>query len=360
MKRALCILFSVVILFNLGSIVFANEETFSVEDVAVALINDAIEKPDYFQLPSVDGKSLYICNAINPYRVSDDELVNCENIEYYLVRTEDEYFACITLLYADGQLLSASLNLDVSEEISNSCTINDSIQIIVQDGNIYIRTANGLTNSRNNNADISDSKEQLVLQGIIATSKMRTEVPSIKSQLTGIVNNPVIPRSTKMLNVPYVSQEGMNICWAAAGAAFGRYYTGNSYTHLSASALARLMGHEATKAGMQTTRQMLSSIFNVNTTYYPGRLSNGTSINLFQQNKPILAGFYGYIIASNEEAGHMVVLCGFDDGWTGGQVTYYVRDSNTENIMSVISYSNTELAMDYYSGLVMYWVESAY
>ena len=186
-----------------------------------------------------------------------------------------------------------------------------------------------------------------------------TEVLTVKSTLTGVITDPVIPRSSKILNVPYVAQ-GVNTCWAAAGVAVGKYYTGiSSYT---ADELAAQMGYPNQSAGMSVTKSLLTRFYQVNTTYYSGRLSDSVAINLFQQSKPIIAGFtgYAYINGNIGSVAHMVVLCGYDDHATGVNITFYVRDSEHTSLKSVISYSADKLALDYNEGVLLYWVEGLY
>lgn len=185
---------------------------------------------------------------------------------------------------------------------------------------------------------------------------------SVKSQLSGIVTNPVIPRSSITLSVPYVPQQG-GTCWAAAGAAFGRYYTGETYAHLSASDIAEIMNTSQDQGGsFEKTRSMLQIVFGVNTTYYARYLSNHESITLFQQAKPILAGFRGYDNNQTPAAyvGHIVVLCGYSDNGSGGNIKYYIRDSNRESLQIAMNFSGSQLVMDYYTGVTMLWTESAH
>lgn len=358
-KKIISLLLVVILCLNVTIFAVATEQTFSVEQVAVELLNDALKQPNYFDIPDLDGKTIYLCNAINPYTLEGDDLQLCNDIEYYLVKTDDEYIACITLCYKEGELVSACLNIGVAETVNVYCDVNEAIQLVVQEGVLFVKTENNLAEEV---IDTQGARTVAVVSHIIDDMEGTLEIPTVKAQLVGITTNPVIARSSKILSVPYVSQENKPICWAAAAAAFGRYYTGETYAHYSASDLAEFAEESGCGADFATTRRILREYFGIETTFYDYGLPNSTAINLFQQTKPILAGFYGmnYNTEPDSEVGHMVVLCGYDDHNTGVDITYYVRDSNTESLMTVISYTDGVLYMDYYQGILMQWVESAH
>ena len=308
--------------------------------------------PTEFGLEDYNGEELYICEAINPYALTNGTLQECNSIEYYLICTADEYIACITLCYEGGNIQSACLDSYVAD-VMNTTTIGDAIQIVAYNGNLCVKTENNKAEVYN----INTTELSVVNEETDTKSEFKNLI--IRSKLAGISSNTILPRSTKILNVPYVPQEG-NTCWAAAGAAFGRYYTGNRYAGLSASDLATIMGVNISDgAGMGTTLTMLQQVFGINTVHCASRLSNNTAINLFQQAKPIIAGFLP-VDGSLIEVGHMVVLCGFNDHNTGSAITYYVRDSNFESLKIVVDYSDEDLCMDYYTGSIFTWEESAY
>lgn len=361
MKKLFCLLLACVLLCNYLPVVSAVEQETSVEQIAVNLINDALSQPNEFALPNLSDETLYICKAIHPYKLENDALIESTNIEYYLVKTENYFVACITLCYVNNELISACLNIGMAEMLNAACDISEAFQIVANNGTLYIKTADGVTN-----CSVGAKTRGLGADSDIASAIDRAqgseEALSVSGVLSGIVTNPVISRTSKILSVPYVSQEGLPICWAAAAAAYGQYYKGSAYAKYSASNLAAMVGVGNAEGTMNDSRKILSDIFNISTEYCNSKLSNNTVINLFQQSKPILAGFAGYNFNTDKVsyAGHMVVLCGYNDGGTGDQITYYVRDSNTQSIMSVIAYSDDELVMDYYSGIVMYWLQSAY
>lgn len=111
----------------------------------------------------------------------------------------------------------------------------------------------------------------------------------VKNQLVGIVVNPVIPRTIAILNVPFVSQEGQPICWAAAAAALGRYYTGTRYENYSASALASMVGVGVAGGSMADAQKILRDIFKIETYSIENALAEIAVTNLIDNGTPVLA-----------------------------------------------------------------------
>lgn len=357
MKKLLCVLMSAVLCLSLCCPAFASETSFCVETVAEELINDALTQPSQFGLPDLQDENVYICNAVNPYTICNDVLTQCEGIEYYLVKTDDAFIACITLCYDDGILISATLDLHIADVLNNVCSPADAIQLITYDGTVYVRTDDAISDGTASYPSVRSLYENNEVQTVATLIEDGPVELTVKSELTDIVTDPVIPRSYKVISVPYVSQEGKDICWAAAAAAFGRYYTGSTYSSLSASDLVAAIGAEIGPGTMADARKILSDVFNISTTYSSMQLTYGYTITLLQQSKPILAGFSGSVSATGEERGHMVVICGFDD--SGTNLKFYVRDSNYTAYKTVTLYSRS-IAMEYYDGVIMWWDEAAY
>lgn len=355
MKKLVCALLVLFLLCNIPCSILASESTFSIEDVATELINDALAQPNEFGLPDLNGQNIYLCNAINPYTLEEDELIPCSNIEYYIVKTDDSFVACITLCYSDGMLLSASLDVNIANVLNSACSTDDAIQIVTEGGSVYIKTESDVSNSTS--SQTSRISEVDITENAISQAEGKPDVLTVKSQLSEIVTNPIVPRTSVTLYVPYVPQGEEPICWAAAAAAFGRYYTGSTYSHYTASDLVQAIGAEIGGGTMEDARKILTDIFGINTTYYSMQLSVSAAINLLQQAKPILAGFTGSYSDTGEEVSHMVVVSGFD--YTSSATKFYIRDSNYAATKSVLVYSRS-VAMEYYDGIVMWWDESAY
>jgi hypothetical protein len=351
MKRLACLLMVVVLLLS-ASFVSAAEALPSIEAIATDLVNDAIANPNEFGLPNLEGDYVYICNPVNPYIFEGGSIERNENVEYYFVITDEAFLACIKLCYVDGNPVSASLNTSIAEILNANCQIDDAFRLITSCGDVFLKTLDNIIKC-NSSSHFAESPDIASIEHAVES----LEILTIRSRLTGIVTNPITSRSSVTLSVPYVPQID-NTCWAAAGAAFGKYYNPNSrYASYSATYLSYLMGVDPINgAGMDTTLTMLRDYFDVDTVHYRYSLSRNESISLFQQGKPILAGFAGPGISM----GHMVVLCGFNSYSSSGNTVIYIRDSNCERMQSVIWIYGETLILDYDYGECLEWVETAY
>lgn len=170
----------------------AEETAFSVEDVAVYLLNDALAQPNYFLLPDLNGKNIYLCNAINPYILKDDELVIQDDVECYFIKTDDNFIASITLCYDNDKLLTASLDIGLAEFIDANCDIDEAFALVGYNGTLYVKTAGGVVAS---NAQVSVRTVNTdAISNTIDNSAGNLEVLSSKSRLTEIVTNPTVSR----------------------------------------------------------------------------------------------------------------------------------------------------------------------
>lgn len=335
----------------------AQESSVCVESIATELLNDALTHPYDFTFPNLSGKTLYLCNAVNPYALQDNKLIPNEDIEYYIVKTDDAFIACITLCYSNGTLLSATLDLNISNTLNYACSVSDPVQLITEDGVVYVKSNDGVFSDSDAITRISPSTNIKETEAFLYEADGNVQTLTVQCELTEIETNPVIPRASVSLSVPYVSQGDLPICWAAAAAAFGRYYKGDSYAQYTASALAAMVGVGNKEGTVNDSRKILSDIFGISTTYSTAQLSVNTTISLLLQSKPILALFYGSYSDTGEGVGHMVVISGYNDN--SSNIKLYVRDSNYTSIKTVIVYSRS-VVMDYYEGIIMWWKESAY
>ena len=359
MKKLVVIILVAVLCAASAPSVTASEQDFCVEQVAVQLINDALSKPGVFDLPDLTNETLYICDAIHPHTLDDSGLSPSDNIEYYLIRTDDEIIACITLCYVEGQVASACLNIGMAKMVNTVCQADEEFLLVVRDGSLYIKTDEGVVRGTEDMQPMPISMEDEAVRASIGAAQGNLGVLEVKSRLEGITINPVISRTTEILDVPYVSQEGQPICWAAAATALGRFYTGTQYENFSASALASMVGVGIREGAMEDAQKILRDIFKIGTDSIENALAEITIKDKIDSGNPILAGFIEEIDnASEEPMRHMVVVCGYDDSTS--DMTIYVRDSNERDIKSVISYGDFFVVMDYLGGNLMVWRESAY
>lgn len=336
-------------------IIKAEEPATNVTEIVEDLLTSALKNNSYFNLPDLMNQEIYVCSPISPFLLSDNQIKRQEDIEYYLLCTQDKYIACIVLCYNNDVLVSASLNTDISSMLEDSNLNLQAFSLIASGGDLYIKTSSEviIANKNCNEEDATVFNQDDILLELESFDIELCEIDVLETIDTSNFNI-ASPRSSTVLDVPYVSQNNYNICWAAAAAALGRYYTGSTYAQYSAYDLASMVGVGNQGAGIDKSMQILSSIFKINTTYTSSMLTSGTIVNYINMRKPILVGF------SNSKEGHMVVLCGYDDGGNGSNMKYYVRDSNYSGSYQIVKpMSNGIIGMDYYSG-IMYWNEAAY
>ena len=310
--------------------------------------------------PILKGKTIYLCNPINAHRLVDGELIANQNIEYYLVKADSRYVACVTVCYDSGKLVTASFNTDIAQALEYYDIGTNAVALVGHEGSLYIKTADECVkwNSSNLDNDVPINR-----QGVSVDS-VATQIVSADCQLGSIniyynlnidASQIQSTRSSRMLEVPYVSQGNYNICWAAAAASLGQYYTGSQYSNYTAYDLACMVGVGPNGGTMSDATNLLSSFFGIQTTTVNGQMGYGQIINLLQSSTPILAGFYDPV-----GVGHMVVVCGFDYSYPNTYVKYYIRDPNTSSVQFVIAETAEPIIIDYYYGLEMQWNQAAY
>ncbi len=269
------------------------------------------------------------------------------------VKAEDEYIACITLCYKDGTAISAALNTEIASMLNDNLN-DDGFLIIVNEGRLYLRTEQGITEVSNiGRKDMKISSKDVCFISIANEAQWNPCHLVAKEKILLPFARTISLRSSRILSVSYVSQGDYDLCWAAAAAALGRYYTGDTYSQYSPYALASIVGVGNNGAGIDKAREILETVFHISTIYVASQMSTHTIVTHINEGRPIMVGF------SNSTVGHMVVLCGFDD--SGENMQYYVRDSNTPSMQIVMAlYSDGSIVMDYYSGLTVYWNEAVY
>lgn len=355
MKKVIPLLIaSVICLLSCFSPAFASDksENPNIEVLAVELLSDALACNDGFSFPALKDQELYLCKPIHPQYLRNDTFVINQDIEYYLIKTDDTYIANITVCYDNGKFLSAAFGTDLAQSlVANNISCSD-IALIPHDGVLYIKASDSVTSSV-----VSSSSQEVYSRSNSFVTQLRSKACDLspiehQSIIELPFTSPVIPRSSRTLNVPYVPQGDYNICWAAAAGALGQYHTGISH---SATELCDLMGVPYEDNNMTAVRRLLSQIYGLSTTYKSGHLSANVIINRLNENKPIIVGF------TNNTYAHMVVLCGFDYPSTTSYLKYYFRDSNYASLKIVVTYPTEEVIMDYYSDYgYLFWAEAVY
>lgn len=363
MKRIICSLLLILLCISPTQKVKA-EETFSVNEVAVQLLTSAMNNWEAIGLPDVQGESLYICNSINPYCFDGNELTVSSDVEYYLIKTMEEYIACITLCYENGAVISATLDTGIAEVLNTYDIVNEDFALIVNGGILYLKTEESVVPGNYSTAGMARTVSEVDNTAYLLNKKeCETYNLVVEEELQMPMARSVMPRSSKILTVPYVSQGDYDLCWAAAASALGQYYTGDTYAYLTPYDLASIVGVGNQGASMSKAQQILSDVFHISTRYKSGQMSASEIVGHINVARPLLVGFYRCdTIASQEIAtGHMVVVCGFDDSSSSG-MQYYVRDSNFSSLKIVYDLSGDgTVVMDGYSIFgPLYWNETAY
>lgn len=327
------------------------------------MLCDALSNNSFFGLPSVEGKTIYLCEPISPYYINGDGLQKNGDIEYDLIRADMDYIACVTVCYQNGQFATASFGTDVALALEGLDVGTSNVLLVSSDGSLYIKMENGTTKwsssetiERNENSNtVSEEADTVCAQ--LESIQCNLSAISVKGVLNLPTATPVTPRYSKILNVEYVPQNGMDICWAAAAASLGRFHTNNEYSNYSALELINAMGASVTGGTMADSIELMRRFFDYEALYYDGQLS-GVVINQLNSYKPILAGFF----CEDTEIGHMVVICGFDYPGVGYDMKYYIRDPNSSAIQIVSAPYDETLILDYYTAQTgpMSWCETAY
>lgn len=255
---------------------------------------------------------------------------------------DNEYFACVTICYDQGVAQTATLSTTVATVLETYDVKDSAFLIVSNGGELYLKTESTTVHGTGDNTAVFSSNDSADLCVQIDAIPFDLDGVEVKNELQ-LIQPTATARSSTVLSVPYVSQGDYPICWAAA-AAFGQYYTGNTYSNLTAYDLACIVGVGAQGSTIASSQKILSTVFHIQTTAV-STMSTTQIINKLVQQQPVIAGFH------NGTEGHMVVICGFDDHSTGVNIDFYVRDSNTRNIQIVTTLSNGIIIMDYYYGI---------
>lgn len=332
--------------------VSAEDISVNIDTIATDLLQSALENPVLFGVPELNDKHIYICEPIHPYAIENETLVENDTIEYYLLIADNEYFACVTVCYDQGIAQTATLSTTIATILETYDIEDSAFLLVLNGGKLYLKTeSTTVCGSGDTTAIISSSDSADLCAQIDAISFVLDGI-EVKNELQ-LVQPTAIGRSSTTLSVPYVPQGDMPICWAAAAAAFGQYYTGNAYSALSAYDLACIVGVGCNGASIEYSQQILEDVFHIQTTAVY-TMSASQIINKLVQRQPVIAGFH------NGDVGHVVVICGYDDHSTGENIDFYVRDSNTPNIKIVKTLSNGTLIMDYYNVKTMKFEVAVY
>lgn len=94
------------------------------------------------------------------------------DIEYYLIKANSKYIACITVCYADGAFASASFGTDISAALNHNEISNNSFALVGHSRFLYIKFQNNTfrwdsiaqTNSVENSLSLTDISALSLIQ----------------------------------------------------------------------------------------------------------------------------------------------------------------------------------------------------
>lgn len=326
----------------------------NINEITNEFLTIALENNEYFNLPNLQNKKIYISNPIRPYKIDENKLSKSNDIEYYFIKADDEYIACVTLCYENEEVVSSAINVDISDFL-NEYNLNDkTFSLIASKGKLYLKTSEYVALV----AGTTENNTSMRLNGIDETIEMLEESDVefenlITNEYIYLTNNytKASTRATTILNVPYVPQYDYPICWAASAGALGRFHTGISqYTALQ---LASIVGVGANGGTIYDSANVLQTVYKVKTTIQFGVMSTSQIIANIKAGRPILAHFF------NASEGHAVVVCGYYEPEPGVNQNYFVRDSNFSS-MQIIKHYGTNISIDYLAGSKMNWESALY
>lgn len=364
MKKAISVI--LVLVLCISSITFVNAASSNASTIdsqiytlAYDLLCDALSENTYFNIPSFDEKTLYLCEPINPHHLQNGNLVANPNIEYYLIKADSLYIACVTVCYVEDQISTATLDTNIALALNDSDIGTAPVVVVGHEGLLYIRSNEATTlwipgnNTSTAYITTASSIDDSALSQISAAS-CHFESITASDRIYISSADIVSPRITRVLNVPFVAQNDYPICWAAAASALGQYHTG---IQISALRLAIDTIGSPTAGTLTDARNALRNSFGISTTLINSEPTYSSIINYLMGGKPLLVGFCDAI----NEAAHMVVVCGVD--YTGAsstsRITYYVRDSYFESLRVVSAETSGPIMLDYYYDNYLYWNEAA-
>lgn len=310
----------------------------------VSAISDEGPYADAF----ADKTDLYLCDSINPYYFSDDDLIINEDIEYYLIRSSSQYVGCITVCYDNGTACSASFDADISSALTYNGLVNSSFALVCCDGILYIVSGTQVFQWNSSTGANAANTSEDIISNIRSSSPMQTipaELCSL-SEISANTTRAATPRISESMNVPYVPQGEYDICWAAAAASLGEYYTGIAR---DAYELALIIKGDAVLGTLDDAVEILKFEYGISTATKAGSISNSTIMNYLLGRVPLLSSFYD----TNIERGHMVVISGFYYSGNYTHYMFYIVDPNYPSVQIVTVGTNSTFILDYYAGVSM-------
>lgn len=140
------------------------------------LLYDALSKNTYFNISNIEGKTIYICDPINAHQLVNGSLLVNSDIEYYLIKADSDYIACVTVCYESGNFSSASFSTDIAEALEYYDIGTTPVALVGYNGTLFIKTLSGTVEWHSNISSYST-----------VNSALNELSESVSSQITSAV-----------------------------------------------------------------------------------------------------------------------------------------------------------------------------
>ena len=355
LTKVICIILVIIMSFCPLEKIWAieNNQNARIAELTEIYLKSALNIYELVGIPDVSDKEIQICQRINPYVLHNEVLVVNEDIGYFFLKADGGIFACLTVFYGDGEVISASLSTKMVDLVKNAGVSDKEFALISAGDTWYIKTNEDIILGEcvnNQETQLGCTDYELGDTSSIELSEIEVE-QTIKLTQTFSIQ----PRSSRVLSVPYVPQGNYNICWAAAAVALGEFYRDPEVYNYDPYDLACEIKGEPTVGSISESRWILTNKYNITTTYVSRAMTQSEVINCINQSRPILGAFF-----PTSGIGHMVVICGFNDGGTGSDMTYYLRDSNHQYYQVAGADSDGTVLLDYRGDAIYYFEHAAY
>lgn len=320
MKLNKIIVVMMVLMLAFNSITFAEDvqkspAEINIKEIAFEILQAVSIEPEIYGLNVDDIGKLEICESIKPYTVVNNDLAQVDDIMYYPITSNGKVIANLTLCYAEDGSSSVTFSTEICKELNEFISQKKDGFILIHDsGNLYIKSKESIYMVKS--LGLKTGKEPSEFKSNETVNRSCIKYYSLKSagSISFDISSVRSSSNYKRLDMPYKEQGQFGLCWAAATASVGQYYTNISRT---AKQVAETMGI--------------------------GYDEGGTVIGTF----------------SDGTKAHTVIICGYSVGSSG--MMGIVRDSNHTSYKMIYQAMHNDIqsfSIDYYSGGTYYWINT--
>lgn len=297
-------------------------------DMLEVLSND----PQMFGITNFDKNSLYLCEGIPTYNISEGIRTKKADVVFYPVMSRNKIIASIVGIIGVNGSMNYSFDVEVAKMINENR--KSEFIIVCDQGETFIEKRNS-SNKKSNGLTVTGlTKISLGIK--LSNTLMSTSMMSYNSY-----------PSAKTNYVDFIGQGSENLCWAACTAMYAKY-EGRTPAKTAAQ-VADLMGIAHDVGGdVFEIQNALSSIFRISSLALTSNISNSDYISLINDDEIIIAAFNP--LDGTEELGHVVIMCGYRSSSNG--CVAIIRDPNTTSYR--MAYQTTLPTTPVYSGYYLY------